>query len=113
VDFGAGRAGHCRTRLVAWISLLAGGVAVAGGGQVAGAAGQGRRHAASQPRSAAPWQDGRAAGRQGRRRRGAGQERFLSFCFLAEWRLVVEFVRDWLTALREVEVREKLGFLGD
>jgi hypothetical protein len=30
VDYGVGRAGHCRTHLVAWILLLAGGVAVAG-----------------------------------------------------------------------------------
>jgi hypothetical protein len=91
--------GGLGTHLVAWISLLAGGVAMAGGGLTARWLGQPSRDAGTQPASHAVRYRGRTAGRQdGRvdvvRRRGAGQERFLSFCFLVEWRLVVEFVRD-------------------
>jgi hypothetical protein len=57
---------------------------VAGGGQVAGVAGQGR----SQPATQA------TVRHHGRVDAGEEQERWSGFCFLAAGGVVVEFVRD-------------------
>jgi hypothetical protein len=108
VDCGAGRAGHCLTHLVAWISLLAGGVAVAdwqeGTSAVVRRRGAGsallQSYVDEEQGSAADGWGGSAAGgwggsaaatggwggRTAARRRTPTRSRTRAFCFLAKMR---------------------------